>query len=536
MFINLQLNHVFGISTGDNLTDYTQFKLNRLKNGGMPRVLDLFAGCGGMSLGFQKAGCQIIGGIEIDPRAAETHGRNFSKDYSHGIVRNHSVLHDIITCSPQQFVPSVLDEPDAKLEELVDFIVGGPPCQAFARIGRAKLREIMEHPKAFLSDERASLYTNFLEYVEAFKPLAILMENVPDIMNYGGKNIAEEIVATLKEMGYTSKYSILNAAHYGVPQMRQRFYLIAILDILKIEPTFPEPTHYIKLPRGYKSAQQVALKATPLPLFSGKTGFVACPEPTPDLMPAVTAEEAISDLPKIFSHLTGQMKRGAKTFKTLVEYRDDVCDTHYVKILKTWPHFEAKNGVWDHVIRYLPRDYKLFRRMKPGDQYPEVYQLALQMFDDALRIYEKETQQKLDEQSKEYQELRRSIVPPYNPKKFPNKWRKLEADQPARTLTAHIGKDTYSHIHYDSEQARVISVREAARFQSFPDGFRFSGAMNAAFRQIGNAVPPLQAYALAKHIKSLIYQEIQPFAPSKHISFSESSYDEKQSKYAVYAI
>jgi DNA (cytosine-5)-methyltransferase 1 len=72
---------------------------------------------------------------------------------------------------------------------------------------------------------------------------------------------------------------------------------------------------------------------------------------------------------------------------------------------------------------------------------------------------------------------------------------------PSKTLTAHISKDTYSHIHYDSRQARTISVREAARLQSFPDGFVFAGAMNAAFRQIGNAVPPLLAYAIAKQVK-----------------------------------
>jgi DNA (cytosine-5)-methyltransferase 1 len=76
----------------------------------------------------------------------------------------------------------------------------------------------------------------------------------------------------------------------------------------------------------------------------------------------------------------------------------------------------------------------------------------------------------------------------------------MEANKPARTLMAHLGKDGYSHIHYDSAQARTISVREAARLQSFPDGFEFSGSMNPAFKQIGNAVPPLLAYALAKEI------------------------------------
>jgi DNA (cytosine-5)-methyltransferase 1 len=77
----------------------------------------------------------------------------------------------------------------------------------------------------------------------------------------------------------------------------------------------------------------------------------------------------------------------------------------------------------------------------------------------------------------------------------------MERDEPARTLMAHLGKDSYSHIHYDSWQARTISVREAARLQSFPDGFVFCGSMNAGFRQIGNAVPPLLAYALARQIR-----------------------------------
>src|SRR5262245_21518233 len=98
------------------------------------------------------------------------------------------------------------------------------------------------------------------------------------------------------------------------------------------------------------------------------------------------------------------------------------------------------------------------------------------------------------------------MVPPYDPEKFPNKWWKLDPLKPSRTLTAHMGKDTYSHIHYDSNQRRTISVREAARLQSFPDGFVFAGAMNAAFRQIGNAVPPLLALAVAKILMSQLNQ------------------------------
>ena len=94
------------------------------------------------------------------------------------------------------------------------------------------------------------------------------------------------------------------------------------------------------------------------------------------------------------------------------------------------------------------------------------------------------------------------MVPPYPVETFPNRWWKLRRDFPVRTLMAHIGKDTYSHIHYDGTQERTISVREAARLQSFPDGFRFEGTMNPCFRQIGNAVPPLMAFALASVIRA----------------------------------
>jgi hypothetical protein len=89
------------------------------------------------------------------------------------------------------------------------------------------------------------------------------------------------------------------------------------------------------------------------------------------------------------------------------------------------------------------------------------------------------------------------FIPPYNPVGFPNKWRKMNPAAPARTLMAHLGKDSYSHIHPSAEQARTLSVREAARLQSFPDSFQFCGSMNAGFRQIGNAVPPVLARAIA---------------------------------------
>jgi DNA (cytosine-5)-methyltransferase 1 len=169
--------------------------------------------------------------------------------------------------------------------------------------------------------------------------------------------------------------------------------------------------------------------------------------------------------------------------------------------MRTWPGFEASGSLNDHVIRYLPRDYPLFARLKPGDQYPEAVACAEKMFDEAIQAL-KAKKKAPARNSPAWKELRASIVPPYDPGKFPNKWRKMESNKPARTLLAHLGKDSYTHIHYDSRQARPISVREAARLQSFPDRFIFAGTMNPAFRQIGNAVPPLLAKAVADEIRT----------------------------------
>lgn len=498
-------------------------KLIRLKLGRPLRVIDLFAGCGGMSLGFHKAGYEVIGGIEWDPKAARTHALNFFGPVNSDLFEIHSQPHDITKLPPHEFMTDVLRQDDPA--GLVDVIVGGPPCQAFARVGRAKLREIMQHPQAFLQDDRSSLYTNFLEYVEYFHPLAVLMENVVDIMNYGGKNVAEEIAASLEDLGYTCRYTILNASHYGVPQMRQRFFLIAVLENLGIVPDFPEPTHYMELPPGYEGARQVALKS--IDLFNvDEVRYIDPQDPEDYLPPAITAEEALRDLPPITSHLDGKMKRGAKDFKHAVTYRDDLEPSEYALIMREWPGFESKGAIPDHVTRYLPRDFVLFSLMHPGDQYPEVYELAVSLFRDAIERRQLETGEEIREGTPEYDELKASIVPPYDPSKFPNKWRKMEPDQPSRTLTAHIGKDTYSHIHYDSTQARVISVREAARLQSFPDGFEFTGPMNTAFRQIGNAVPPLLAFALAKHIRNLLEQIADQIKELHFIEFDLKQTDE----------
>ncbi len=476
-------------------------KLTRLRAGNAPRVLDLFAGCGGLSLGFNAAGFEIVGAVELDPDAARSHGLNF-----HPGKNAHAKPVDITVTGPDELAKSL--ELGAT-SQAVDVIIGGPPCQAFARVGRPKLREVDEHPEAFRRDPRARLYQEYLHYVEAFKPVAVLMENVPDVLNHGGQNLAEEICEVLETKGYVAGYTLLNAAFYGVPQMRERMFLMAYRREAADQIVFPKPTHWVQLPPGYEGSRAVALKFLKKDgLLEDAFDYIAPPEVKPDLTPAVTARQALGDLPQIDARkelAEGRLKRGARRFDQLIPYGQASTLSDYAKVMRSWPGFEARSALYDHVIRYLPRDYPLFARLKPGDQYPQAFEQANVMFAEALE--ELAAQGKpLKEGSAAYDELKKSIVPPYDPGKFPNKWRKMWADAPARTLMAHLGKDSYSHIHYDHAQARTISVREAARLQSFPDGFVFSGTMNPAFRQIGNAVPPLMAKAIATQMAATLMQ------------------------------
>ncbi|WP_262691994.1 DNA cytosine methyltransferase [Kordiimonas aestuarii] len=470
-------------------------KIARLQAGGKPRVLDLFSGCGGLSLGFQAAGYEISAAIELDPHAAKSHGENF-----HTGKPCHSEARDITRTPPKKLTAELkLGEPASAF----DVIVGGPPCQAFARVGRSKLREVADHPEAFRHDPRSRLYIEYIDYVKACTPLAVVLENVPDMLNFGGHNIAHEICEVLSSIGYVCGYTLLNAAMYGVPQMRDRAFLIAVRKEVMNTVSFPPPTHQIELPAGYEGTRAVAMKLLTRSDTHGPDCFWRpSPEANADLPPAVTAWQALSDLPPINAMdelANGRLKRGARRFDVPIPYPESDELSDYARCMREWVNFAAPVALKDHVIRYLPRDYKLFARLSPGDQYPEAYRVAEAMFAEAL-TQRAELGSAPSVDSEEWNTLRAEIVPPYDHTKFPNKWRKMEADKPARTLMAHLGKDGYSHIHYDNQQARTISVREAARLQSFPDGFRFFGTMNPAFRQIGNAVPPLLAKAIGANL------------------------------------
>jgi DNA (cytosine-5)-methyltransferase 1 len=476
-------------------TDPILRKLARIRRSGTASVVDLFAGCGGMSLGFQRAGFEIAAGIELEDVRARVHAENFHPGPRQEL---HARGRDITAASPDD----LLRELTGSMFTEVDVIVGGPPCQAYARVGRAKLREIARESDAHLTDPRGMLYAAYLKWVEATRPVAVVMENVPDILRFGGINIGELIAQGLDALGYEVRYTLLNAANFGVPQTRERWYLIGVHKALRVVPHFPTPTHHFKLPVGYRGTRAEALRWDQLPV-EDRPDHATPLQPAPaTLREAVTCEQALSDLPVIRT-LDGQgPDRGVRDLSALSAYLS-LPTNPFQEDMRRWPGRTSRRGVSAHVIRTLKRDYETFARMAEGDDYPKARAVAEAIF--AAKV----TQRRLagdpiPEGSAAWEALRAETVPPYDPCKFPNKWRKLERGFPSRTLMAHLSHDTYSHIHYDDEQARTISVREAARLQSFPDGFTFNCSMNAAFGMIGNAVPPLVALAIAMELRGML--------------------------------
>lgn len=444
-------------------------KAARLEGGGVPRIVDLFSGSGGITLGMERAGFKSLAAVEIDEHAARTYARNFHP-HTLGIAR------DITTLSPADLLGVASHE----VEGVVDAVMAGPPCPSFTRVGRAKLREVMDHPEAFKLDPRTTLYMHAVRFIRDMKPLIVVIENVPDVLNQGGECVGETIAEQIETLGYNVSYSLLNASNYGVPQFRDRFILVGLHKSLGTLPNVPPATHKAEIPRGYESSRRVAIRIVET---MSKSHWHPAQYVSDGLLPAVTAGEAIGDLPPIYEHLYREQRRGAKRLQTAITLPEPMWGS-YAEEMRMWPGYETSETLAHETRELTHRDYRIFAKMQPGDEYPAAHKIAIDLWQksggDLLR--------------------HREFVPPYDAGKFPNKWTKMRSDMPARTLMAHLGKDSYSHIHYDSSQARTITVREAARLQSFPDGFNFSGTMNPAFRQIGNAVPPLLSFAVGNQI------------------------------------
>lgn len=443
-------------------------------NDSLPVVIDLFSGCGGLAFGFRSAGFRIGGGIDIDEVATATASYNLSWrfgeegcHFSRDITQIEASLFHRVTGGKNGVI-----------------VIGGPPCQAYSLIGKGKLNSLGKE-RNYLNDSRGRLYLDFLRIALELDARAIVMENVPEAMNYGNQNIPEEVCRILEDNGYNAKWSILNAADYGVPQLRERMFVIAIRKTEGFEPVFPAPSH--RSPDGKLGIYQQRINS----LLSNKY-FVPPLEPDRNALPWVTVAEALSDLPVLFP--TSSSKYRLYEPNVMLNYVSEP-KNDYQLLMRTWTG-QKLSRVTGHGFRRTPRDYPIFERMKPDDNYVVASEIAEKLF---LEACEKEGIT-IDKQPERYYALRKKMVPPYNREKFRDKWKRLNPDKPSHTLVAHLSVDTYSHIH--PWEPRGISVREAARLQSFPDDFLFQCSMGDAFKQIGNAVPPLLSYAIAQQLST----------------------------------
>ncbi|MHB1908201.1 MAG: DNA cytosine methyltransferase [Nitrososphaerales archaeon] len=211
---------------------------------GKPRVLDLFCGAGGMSLGFQKAGFDILAGIDIDKPSVETFKNNFPEALA--------LVKDLKSYTPWDFAREY-----GFGKGSFEVIVGGPPCQGFSISG----------PRRF-HDKRNRLYLEFIEYVKFFCPRTFVIENVPGLLSLYEGRVKDRILIEFSRIGYCVRLKVLNAADYGVPQTRKRAFFVGRKSGARYQ--FPDQTH---------------ADATDQKLLLG------------DLRKKITVCDAISDLP-----------------------------------------------------------------------------------------------------------------------------------------------------------------------------------------------------------------------------------------------
>lgn len=359
-------------------------------------VVSLFAGCGGLDLGFKEAGFKITWSNEIMPDAAESYKRNLGHT---------PVVEDIWKI--------INDVPKA------DIVIGGPPCQAFSLVG-----------KRLENDSRAKLVFAYQIIIKRTKPKAFVMENVPGLMasKIDGKRVIDHLASEYREMGYDISINHLLASDYFVPQRRRRVVMVGVR-------------------KGLKPFAMLSSAA-----FGNIIGINA------NLLP-VSAKDAIGDLPKI---------------RAKGDYGESLYDRpakmEYAQLMRNG----SGQGVSFHAMPTMSKlDLEFVKHIPPGGNYMNI--------PDSISTKRIMSFKKTGGRTTTYG--------------------RLSPDAPAYTITTYFNRPNVgANYHYEEE--RLISVREALRLQSFPDSFvPFYTNQRSLHMQVGNAVPPLLAQAIAESLK-----------------------------------
>jgi len=407
--------------------------------------IDLFAGTGGLSEGFVRKGFIPAAHVEMDKNACLTLKTRIAYHYLNANNRNEIYgeyligkisREELYKQVPRELLDTVINVEISESNlnmifenimknlhklgyEHVDIIVGGPPCQAYSLIGRAR------DPNGKKDDLRNYLYRLYMKFLEFFNPSLFVFENVPGLLSARNGKFLNDIMLLFNDAGYEFDYKIHNAYDFGVLQKRKRVIFIGWLK--KLGLIYPD---YERESNGY------------------------------------LVKDLLIDLPPL--------RPGER-----MQYGDYYV-TSPTKYLKRYGLRNKNDLLIHHDTRpHNKRDLKIYKM--------------------AIETWQRERKRL------KYTDIPREYRTHKNTRSFLDRYKVVANDLPySHTVTAHIAKDGHYYIHPDIHQIRSLSVREAARLQSFPENYYFEGSRTSQFMQIGNAVPPLMAEKIAEKLRQML--------------------------------
>jgi DNA (cytosine-5)-methyltransferase 1 len=440
------------------------------------RSIDLFAGAGGLSEGLRMAGFECLWANEFDKHAAKTFAENFQTT----IVDSTDI---------RELSPNIVRKQLGLEVGEIDLIAGGPPCQGFSTYG-----------KRDSFDPRNQLYKNFFSFIGEFRPKCFVMENVTGLLSMSGGEVIADILLIINSLGYAAEVHTVKAELYGVPQRRRRVFIVG--SLVGGAPTLIRP----KFRDGEPSDSKVRALFTDI-------------EESPCVR---TVRDAIADLALATPLLPPETALGMPyPCEPMSEYQS-VMRSGMTEAM----NHSAKRMLGIRRLRLalmLPGDYgRNLRSRIEGDGLP--YGVIDEMLSEhsgtnnmeGCRKVDMLNEQKLRTMLHEGKHSVAEVLGFIDHGGFANKYRRLSWDEPSHTLIAHMARDCSDFVH--PELDRFISVREAARLQSFPDQFKLPGSQFQQFKQLGNAVPPLLGKAVGETIRKHIEIFFNPVAINSEFS------------------